>query len=126
MVVDNGSTDGSSDEIRKRFPQVHFIDNSKNLGFAKGSNQGMEWALDRGIEYTLLLNGDARLRPTAIRELMIAACQANDSAVACPKMYLGSSDQKLWFTYGTVKIWAGLFQNPAFNQADSPLWSLPC
>ena len=129
VVVDNGSTDGSSDEIRKRFTQVHFIDNSENLGFAKGSNQGMEWALDRGIEYTLLLNGDARLHPTAIHELMIAASQANDSVVACPKMYLGSSDplaEKLWFTYGTVKIWAGLFQNPAFNQVDSPAWSLPC
>jgi hypothetical protein len=129
VVVDNGSTDGSSDDIRKRFPQTHFIHNPKNLGFAKGCNQGMEWALDIGIEYVLLLNGDARLHPDAIHELLVAASQEDDTLVACPKMYLASSDatvQRIWFAYGTVRLWAGLFQNPAFNQVDSPRWSLPC
>lgn len=128
VIVDNGSTDGSSGEICKRFPQAHFIHNSENLGFAKGSNQGIEWALDRGIEYVLLLNGDARLHPNAIHELLAVACQENDAVVACPKMYLASSDarlQRLWFAYGKVKLWAGLFQNPAFNQVDSPQWSTP-
>jgi GT2 family glycosyltransferase len=128
IIVDNGSIDGSSDEIRARFPQVHFICNPENLGFAKGSNQGMEWALGRGIEYVLLLNGDARLHSNAIHELLAVVCQENDSVVACPKMYLGGLDaqiQRLWFAYGKVKLWAGSFQNPAFNQVDAPQWSLP-
>ena len=128
VIVDNGSVDGSSDAIRLRFPQTHFITNLSNLGFAKGSNQGMKWALDREIQHVLLLNGDARLHPDAISELLAVAVQGNDSVVACPRMYLGSSAnqvKRLWFTYGTVKLWAGLFQNPAFNQIDSPRWSLP-
>lgn len=128
IIIDNGSIDGSSDEIRARFPQAHFICNPENLGFAKGSNQGMEWALDRGIEYVLLLNGDARLHSNAVHELLAVASQEEDAVVACPKMYLGSSDarvQRLWFAHGTVKLWAGLFQNPAFNQVDAPQWSTP-
>jgi len=128
VVVDNGSVDGSSNAIRLRFPQSQFINNPRNLGFAKGSNQGMEWALARGIHYVLLLNGDARLHPDAISELLAAAVADDDAAVTCPRMYLGHSDDethRLWFAYGKVKLWAGLFQNPAFNQIDSPKWSLP-
>ncbi|MDR3734571.1 MAG: glycosyltransferase family 2 protein [Acidobacteriaceae bacterium] len=128
ILVDNGSIDGSSDAIRARFPHVHFIVNSQNLGFAKGSNQGMEWALDRGIRYVLLLNGDARMGANTIHELLTVVARENDKVVACPRIYLNGSTngaKRLWFAYGTVKLWAGLFQNPAFNQIDSPIWSEP-
>jgi len=128
IIVDNGSIDGSSDAIRARFPYVHFIVNTQNLGFAKGSNQGMEWALDRGIRYVLLLNGDARMGANTIHELLTVVARENDKVVACPRIYLrGSTNgaKHLWFAYGTVKLWAGLFQNPAFNQIDSPIWSEP-
>jgi GT2 family glycosyltransferase len=126
VIVDNGSTDGSSDAIRIRFPQVHFLVNPTNLGFAKGSNQGMEWALARGIRYVLLLNGDARVNASTIAELLAVAIRENDKVVACPRIYLGHSVdaiRRLWFAYGTVKLWAGLFQNPAFGQIDSPKWT---
>lgn len=128
VIVDNGSVDGSSDVIRLRFPQTHFINNQRNLGFAKGSNQGMEWALTRGIQSVLLLNGDARLHPNAIRELLTVADHGDNTVVACPRMYLAGGNNgvnRLWFVYGTVRLWAGLFRNPAFNHVDSPKWSLP-
>jgi len=128
VIVDNGSLDGSSDAIHLRFPQTHFIVNPRNLGFAKGSNQGMEWALERGIRYVLLLNGDARVHPNTIRELLAVVFAEDDKVVACPRIYLGNANSvtnRLWFASGTVKLWAGLFQNPAFNQPDSPRWSVP-
>lgn len=128
VIVDNGSVDGSSDAIRSRFPHVHFLVNAHNLGFAKGSNQGMEWALERGIQYVLLLNGDARLNANTLDELVAVAEGENDKVVACPRIYLGrptNGVNRLWFAYGTVKLWAGLFQNPAFNQIDAPKWSEP-
>jgi GT2 family glycosyltransferase len=76
----------------------------------------------------LLLNADARLHPDAISQLLSAVTASDDAVVACPRMYLGNSNdevKRLWFAYGTVKFWAGLFQNPAFNQIDSPAWSVP-
>lgn len=128
VIVDNGSTDGSTEAILHQFPQVYLIRNSENLGFARGSNQGMEWALQHGIPYVLLLNGDARLHPEAIGELLTAVQGELDTVVACPRMYIGASadgNARLWFAYGTVKLWAGLFQNPAFNQIDGDKWSSP-
>ena len=55
FVVDNNSVDGSLTMIRKKFPQVHLIENFSNVGFAKANNQAIR--ISKG-EYILLLNPD--------------------------------------------------------------------
>jgi GT2 family glycosyltransferase len=55
VVVDNGSTDGSQDMLRKKFPQVKIIQNDHNVGLGRASNQGIEASRGR---YVLLLNND--------------------------------------------------------------------
>lgn len=128
VIVDNGSADGSSDRIRSLYPQVHFIRNPQNLGFARGSNQGISWSLGRGMDYVLLLNGDARVHSRMIEELLRVVKEEHESVAACPKMYLANDmngSNRLWFGCGSVCMWAGLFRNPAHNRPDSSLWSIP-
>ncbi len=55
IVVDNNSTDGSREFLLKRFPNVNFIINSVNVGFAKANNQALATA--QGT-YILFLNPD--------------------------------------------------------------------
>ena len=55
FVVDNLSTDGSVAYLRERFPEVTFIENTENVGFARANNQAIR--LSTG-EYVLLLNPD--------------------------------------------------------------------
>lgn len=55
IVADNGSTDGSVEEIRRDFPSVRIIENGRNLRFAKGNNVAIR--ASRG-EYVLILNPD--------------------------------------------------------------------
>ena len=57
-VVDNGSTDGTLDAIRQRFPWVRVVSLARNVGFAAGSNAGLRALRGRDA---LLLNSDARL-----------------------------------------------------------------
>ena len=40
IVVDNASTDGSSDFISLNFPQIDLLENSQNYGYAGGCNRG--------------------------------------------------------------------------------------
>ena len=55
VVVDNGSTDGSQDMLREKFPQVKIIQNDHNVGLGRASNQGIAATSGR---YVLLLNND--------------------------------------------------------------------
>ena len=40
-VVDNASTDHSIDYVRVDFPDVHYIENTENVGFARANNQAI-------------------------------------------------------------------------------------
>jgi hypothetical protein len=58
IVVDNGSTDDSIAFVGEAFPDVRWIRNAANLGFAKATNQGAEAATG---DVLLLLNNDVVL-----------------------------------------------------------------
>ena len=45
IVVDNGSRDGTVDAIKKNFPNVRVIQNSRNAGVACARNQGIRACL---------------------------------------------------------------------------------
>lgn len=55
FVVDNLSTDGSVAYLRERFPEVHFVENRENVGFARANNQAIRMSSGK---YVLLLNPD--------------------------------------------------------------------
>jgi GT2 family glycosyltransferase len=66
IVVDNASTDGSAELVKKGFPEVKLIVNKTNLGFGGGNNVGIR--ASRG-KYVMMLNNDTRLDPKCIKEL---------------------------------------------------------
>ncbi len=63
IVVDNLSGDDSIAFSRERHPQVHFIENQENVGFARANNQAIMQA--RG-QYTLILNPDTIITPQCL------------------------------------------------------------
>jgi len=67
IVVDNGSSDGSVEWVRERFPEVRVIALPANQGFAGGCNVGI-----RAARGTLIatLNNDARAEPTWLAEMV--------------------------------------------------------
>lgn len=66
FVVDNASTDGTVEMLRREFPGAHVIANTGNVGFATANNQGLELARDA---YLLLLNPDTAMQPGSLRTL---------------------------------------------------------
>lgn len=63
VMVDNGSKDDSVLTTRKAYPWVEVVEARANLGFAKGNNRGIDYAISnhKDIDYIVFLNTDARL-----------------------------------------------------------------
>lgn len=65
-IVDNGSTDGTADFVKKEYPQIHLIELDRNYGFTKAVNIGVKAA---DSEYVLILNNDCLIKPEDIKKL---------------------------------------------------------
>ncbi len=70
LVVDNGSSDGSVEHLRRHWPRVRLVEAGTNLGFAAGNNLGIRHA---GGDHVVLLNNDTRVRPGWLEALVEAA-----------------------------------------------------
>ncbi|HKP51189.1 MAG TPA: glycosyltransferase family 2 protein [Chloroflexia bacterium] len=60
IVVDNASTDGSVDLVRRRFPDVELVELPDNKGFAGGASVGMYMASG---DIVATVNPDVKLHP---------------------------------------------------------------
>jgi len=83
VVVDNASADGSADMVAADFPSVKLIRNPVNAGFARAANIALRSIMKRGgVEFLLLLNPDAMVRPGAVEEL-VRHLESRPEAGAC-------------------------------------------
>lgn len=64
IVSDNGSTDGSIEMLKEKFPKVILIENNENLGFGAANNRGLKIAKGKYIFY---LNSDTVLLNNAVK-----------------------------------------------------------
>ncbi len=105
IISDNGSTDGSIEEIRQKFPQVKIIENKKNIGFGAANNNALPLVTS---DLILLLNPDMRVLPGTLEKIVawmrahddvgIVSCKLTDdsgkfSEDAKPRRFPGVFDQ---------------------------------
>jgi len=98
IVVDNASTDGSDDEVERRFPQVTLLRNAVNLGFAAGNNVGIRHALEQGADCVLVLNNDALLDRPAVNAMVAALPEDPRRGLVVPKIYFHTAGEgrRIW------------------------------
>jgi GT2 family glycosyltransferase len=104
IVVDNASTDRSTDIVRSRFPSVRILEMDHNVGFGAACNAGMSLASGR---YLLVMNPDAWPEPDAIAELVHFADRHPHAGAVGPR--LRSQDgriQRSHFGFPTA-LWLG-------------------
>lgn len=107
IVVDNGSSDGSQEVIKKNHPWAMFIEIGENLGFAEGNNVGIRVALADGAEYIFLLNNDAIIDPNALQSLIEFAETQPDIGIVGPKILFYGDPNRIWFAGGGLDIVRG-------------------
>ena len=105
IIVDNSSKDDGLELILKRYPETRFINNLKNVGFARANNQGVKIASG---DFLLFINPDTIMTEGAI-ESMLGYIQSDSSiGILGPKVL--NSDQTIQYSCRRFPtVWSGLF-----------------
>src|SRR5574341_2445918 len=116
-VVDNASSDGTADAIRREFSGVNLLEPGQNLGFARGNNLALR-AIgfpdgDLLPPYVLLLNPDTIVRPDAFRELIAGLERSGAGLAGARLVYRDGSFQHSAFAFpGLAQLVFDLFPVP--------------
>lgn len=106
-VVDNASSDGSSDTIRPQLSEEEvWLDAGANLGYAGGNNVGIRAALSWGAQYVLVVNPDCTVEPDFLRPLVYALEAVPKAGMACP-LVLDESGAAIQSLGGEIDLWTG-------------------
>jgi GT2 family glycosyltransferase len=96
IVADNGSVDGSPELLKKRFPGLIYIDNGENLGFAGGNNQGLIYSIEKGYDYSLVINTDTLVDEDIVSTLYAHLNSHPEAAAVQPAIYWMHNKAKIW------------------------------
>jgi GT2 family glycosyltransferase len=119
IVVDDASTDDSSDRIARRFPGLEILRQPVNQGVSQARNRGIARAAELDSAYVLILDNDTRVDRSLVSHLVATAKARDDRAAVGPKIYYSHDPARLWFAYGRLSLWTGFYSNPAYNSIDS-------
>lgn len=82
LIIDNGSTENSPDDLREACPGASILPLPENRGFAAGMNAGIRYALRKNADFVWLLNNDTVCEPTALASLLGPMENARTALVA--------------------------------------------
>lgn len=102
IVVDNGSTDGSKELIKEKYPSVKIIELPENLGFARACNEGIK-ATER--KYVCLLNNDIKIHPDWLTELYEGMERHPECGMGTSKMLFMDQRDVFYNTGDLYHIW---------------------
>jgi len=118
ILVDNASADGSGHQLHLDFPECSFIANPTNLGFARGANVGIRYALARGSDYILLLNSDSLVEPGFLEPAVELAERHATVGLVSGKIYLKDRPGYLWYAGGHVSVIRGQVKVFGWHERD--------
>jgi GT2 family glycosyltransferase len=107
IVVDNGSDDGSAEQLAA-VPGVELIANDANLGFARGNNVAVERLLAAGVEFVWVLNNDTVVEPATLGALLaVADADPRVGAVGSVLYDMADPNRVLTWGGGALGRWSG-------------------
>ncbi|GAF03660.1 putative glycosyl hydrolase [Saccharicrinis fermentans DSM 9555 = JCM 21142] len=119
VLVDDGSSDGTSDEVKRFFPEVVVVKGTGDWWWTKSMNQGCKAAIEHGADLLITLNNDTYFNALLIEKLVRLHHQN-------PKAVIGSlnlikKEQTYIFFSGIKDIIWWKAKELKYHKAFSPL-----
>lgn len=127
IVVDNASTNDSVERIKKVFPDLELFEMETNTGFSGGNNFGIQYALNNGADYVLLLNNDVIVDPLFLSTMVNEMEKDENTGALNPKIYYlnDSRGNVFWSTGGKTNLWLASSSSRGQGQTDSGQFDEP-
>lgn len=108
LVVDNASSDGTSEMVATEFSEFQFLQTGANLGYTGGNNRGLSLVLESGADYAMILNPDTVIADSSFVTRMVDYLeQHQDIGIAGPRVFLRERSS----IQNTVLYAPGLWRN---------------
>lgn len=117
-VVDNGSTDGSREMVRRNYPGATLIENGSNLGVSEGYNVGLREGLRRGADWVLLLNNDIVADKEMLSRMIDEGRRDPKIGILGPKTYFHDEPTTFWYAGGKVNFFTGIISHRGIREKD--------
>jgi GT2 family glycosyltransferase len=94
--------------LQEEFPEITTLQTGGNLGYTGGNNRGIEYAIDHGARYVLIINPDTVLANPRFLDEMVDYTEAHPQVgIAGPKVFLREAGR----VQNTVLFPPGLWRN---------------
>ncbi|RYE36736.1 MAG: glycosyltransferase family 2 protein, partial [Sphingobacteriaceae bacterium] len=121
IVTDNGSTDGSLSLIQNQYPNLIYIDNKENLGFAEGNNRSLIYAIEQGYTYSLVLNTDTEVDEDIVSKLSFHLDKYPEAAAVQPAIFWMHKRSIIWNGEGSFnKLLGKTFSDTKPAESSDP------
>lgn len=122
IYIDNGSIDGTAAYIKKNYPQIILIQNSRNLGFSPAHVGMLEKVKGDAI---LLLNTDTILQENLLTELVKVIYEKKDVGAVQPKILMYPQTNKI-DSVGAFFLLTGFLYHFGYEKdASLPIYNKP-
>jgi GT2 family glycosyltransferase len=123
VVVDDGSTDGTSEAIRSQFPDTRIVAGDGTLHYTAGTNKAIADALTRNPDYIVAMNDDSIFH-SAFLQRLIACAAAHPRSIVGALLLLWTEPHRVFQVAPAWDTWYGGWRVPqrldAFSVPDHP------
>jgi GT2 family glycosyltransferase len=111
IIVDDGSTDGTSEAIMNFFPAVEVIPGDGSLHYAGGTNRGIDAALKHNPEFIVTCNDDSIFHEELLQRLIFTA-RTHPKSIVGAMLLLWDQPTVSFQTDFKWNTWKGGWQQP--------------
>ena len=113
-------------DLSARQDRLVIIESDQNGGFAAGNNIGIQYAIQQGTEYFLLLNNDTVVTREFLSPLVKVAREDKSIGIVGGKIMHYRKPQLIWAAGGgKIITWTSGMHHIGFDETDGPKYAVP-
>ncbi len=125
-IIDNSPNTTTERVIKEQLTDISYthIKNGKNVGVARGNNQGIIESTKSKCKYTLLLNNDITFENPELLSSIVDYADKHEENLIVPKIK-HSQSKKIWMAGGRIVEWKGIVVHEGQGKPDLSRYNIP-